>query len=96
MKSFSDKELLIDITECYAMMELTKAYHEVYENLKLESVRKLYDYDTKFIMTGLDLTNPLFRTLYNFHLTASPAGSVKETKELIEKILSNDKRTKPN
>jgi hypothetical protein len=94
MKLFNDKELLLDITECYAMMESTKAYHESYESLKLDLVRKLYDYDTKFIMADIDLTNPMYRGIYNFHISASPGGSVMETKEQIEKVLSNRERNK--
>jgi hypothetical protein len=89
MKLFNDKELLLDITDCYAAMELTKEYHNSYESLKLDLVRKLYDYDTKFIMADIDLTNPMYRGLYNFHITASPGINAKETKKQIEKVLLN-------
>lgn len=95
MKQFSNKELLLEITNCYAKMEETKESHTTYENLKLAQMTKIYDYDTNLLMKDFDITKPMFRGIYNFHLMATNFDSnAKEAKEQIEKVLSNRKKIK--
>jgi hypothetical protein len=88
-KFFKDKTLLSDITECYTMMEMSKETLNAYMNLKMDIIKKLYDYDTKMIMDDIDLKQPMYRSLYNFHLVVYSGGdgSLRGTKKLIEKVL---------
>jgi hypothetical protein len=86
---FKDKTLLSDITECYTLMEISRTSINEYMDLKTDMVKKLYDYDTKMIMEDIDLKQPMYRSLYNFHLVTSGGdGALRGAKELIEKVLA--------
>jgi len=88
-KLFKDKTLLSDIAECYIRMEGAKESINMYMSLKMDMMKKLYDYDTKLIMEDIDLKHPLFRSFYNFHLVVFGGGNdLQETKGLIEKVLA--------
>jgi hypothetical protein len=88
-KLFKDKTLLSDIAECYIMMEGAKNSVNTYMTMKMDVMKKLYDFDTKMIMDDIDLKHPMYLSLYNFHLTVSGGGEdLQETKELIEKVLA--------
>ncbi|GHS91999.1 hypothetical protein FACS1894203_3770 [Bacteroidia bacterium] len=94
MKLFNDKELLLDITDCYAMIEELKEDHVLYESQKLEQLKKIFDYDFKIVEEGIDLTSSKFRKLYNFFLMFRLDDIAEKTREKTEKVLSNRKEIK--
>jgi hypothetical protein len=71
-------------------MEGVKVSVNVYMSMKMELIKKLYDYDTKMLMEDIDLKKPMFRGLYNFHLVVSGGGNneLRGAKKLIEKVLA--------
>jgi Txe/YoeB family toxin of Txe-Axe toxin-antitoxin module len=88
-KHFQDKTLLSDITECYTMMEMSKESINLHMSLKMDLIKKLYDYDTKMIMEDIDWKHPMYRSLYNFYLVSSGGDNyLRASKELIEKVLA--------
>jgi hypothetical protein len=87
---FKDKASLSDITECYTLMEMSKESLNGYISLRTDLLKKVYDYDTKMIIEDIDLKQPLWRSLYNFHLVSSGGdGNLRDAKKLIEKVLGS-------
>ncbi|MDR3251728.1 MAG: hypothetical protein LBT42_08725 [Tannerella sp.] len=90
-KLFEDKTLLSGITECYAMMEMAKESVDRDMSLKMDMIRKLYDYDTEAVVDeDMDLKRPMYRSLYNYYMVSTGGGgeSLKNAKESIEKALA--------
>jgi hypothetical protein len=88
---FEDKALLSGITECYTLLGMTSEGIDKDISLKMDMIRKLYDYDTKAILEDIDLKRPMYRSLYNYYLVTSGGGggkNLKITKESIEKALA--------
>lgn len=86
MKSFSNKKLLLDITEAYALMETLKQSHSMYTNTVMDFLKEIYNLETKVVTDNMDLRS--FRNLYNFHLmSAGDYETTKQAKELLERIL---------
>lgn len=91
-KLFKDKELLLDIANCYAMIERAANVHSEYTKLKMDKLAALYNLDTYLIIGQVDWTKPQFRSVFNFHLVANGSKySALEARERIENILSKMK-----
>lgn len=90
MKSISDKQLLLDITDAYLQLELVKEAHEAHMVLKNQEVAKLYsNVDFKSTEDRLYITDPNLTNLYNFHaLNNGISGSINEAKEQIVATLA--------
>lgn len=89
MKSLSNKKLLLDITEVYAMLETIKEDYDRYSALKIQEIQKFFDLDTELVFDNINIKDPRFRSMYNFYMTVSRGFYSKEAETYIEKILSD-------
>lgn len=94
MKLLKDRDLLLNITESYALLEIAKEQHDRYNDTKMQLFIHVYEADTRmFSDAGID--NPAEQGLMNFHTFHS--GNlfyVKEAKAQIEKTLPKTTHSK--
>ena len=89
MTLFDNKQLILDITECYEFMEETKSEHDYFLQLRLEQFKSLYQHDLNYITGNHKITDPRVRNIYNFYmLTIGEQSDIQTLKERIENILS--------
>lgn len=90
MKLMKDRGLLMDITECYLILETTKEAHTKHIEMKTQEVMKLFAHDTDFIVKGItDVHDPRFRSIFNFYLSVSGLGYYPaQSRIAINKVLS--------
>jgi hypothetical protein len=89
MKLFTDRKLLLDITECYILLENAQKSTLAYNEAKTRELSKAYDMDTKTLLKNIDMAAPQWRSIVNFYITTSGfEGSAKSAKKQIEKTLS--------
>lgn len=87
MKLMTDRNLLLDITECYTMLEIIKDDFDKYETFKMNELQKLNDlrgassYDKSIL-------DPEYRNLFNFYINMQKGDYPIDAKEHIKKILS--------
>lgn len=95
MKLMNNRQLLLNITETYIMLENTKDELELYKASKHNEARKIYDTDPwKAMNVGRDITDRAFWGLINFYISVSMGECGKETKKQIEKVLAEMKNKK--
>ena len=89
MKQFTDREQLLNITECYSLLEVMKQEHEVYISSKMLIFNEIYKMKTEDIFK-YDIMDPPFYISFNFHtLNNSIESPAIEAKIQIEKTLEN-------
>lgn len=92
LKLFDNKQLILDITECYELMEETKSEHDYFLQLRLEQFKNLYQHDVNFITGDHNITDPRVRNIYNFYmLTIGDQSNIFNLKERIGNVLSKNK-----
>lgn len=87
MKLLKDRNLLLNITESYALLEIAKEQHDRYNDTKIQLVIPVYKADAKMFL-NTDIQNPAEQGLWNFHTFHS--GNlfyVEEAKTQIKKTL---------
>ncbi len=90
MKSFKDKKLLLDITECYALLEILNKAHQVFTGSIIELLKDIYSMETEKIVGNIGIKD--FPNFYNFHLMSSADYENSElTIKMINKVLSKRK-----
>lgn len=90
MKSFKDKNLLLDITECYSLLEILNKAHQDYTGSILEMLKPIYSMETEKIIDNIGVKD--FLNLYNFHLMSTADYENSElTIKMINKVLSKTK-----
>lgn len=88
MRLIGNGRHLLDITEAYSLLEITKEVGEFYNGAKSQELMKLYDYELTAIF-NLDVHNPIYHRLFNFLAgTSGMEEPAKEADRLIRKILS--------
>lgn len=89
MKQMKDHELLIDITDSYAMLEIVKDSHNRYVEMKLQEIMKLYAGNTKYITGDIDIKHSIFQSIVNFYISLSEQGYyAKQADLLIGKVVA--------
>lgn len=90
MKDFNNKKILLDITECYALIQTLKESYDLYMDLKVDVFKNLLTLETELLVDQMDIK--AIPTLYNFHLmNTGDTKTPPQIKALIEKILSTKK-----
>lgn len=88
MKLLKDRDLLLNITESYALLEIAKEQHDRYNDTKIQLFIPVYEADARMFL-NTDIQNPAEQGLLNFHTFHS--GNlfyVEEAKTQIEKTLA--------
>ena len=89
MKLLKNKTFLLDIAECYEMMEEIKSGHDQLMELRLNQFSRLYDNDINFIVKSHKISDPRVRGVFNFYmLTGEDRSDIRNLKEHIERVLS--------
>lgn len=90
MKLLNDKELLLNITECYSMLESLIKEHENRMNIKMRVFEVTYEMDKEMIYDkDADILSPHFKHIFNYQaLNSGMEDHALETKLEIEKLLS--------
>ena len=86
MKLISDRRLLLDISESYAMLEAASRESELYNSLKLREIQELYKLDPKRFVNRLAITEPENKGLFNFYMGVATGFKSKEAKKQIGKV----------
>ena len=87
IKLMTDRYLLLDITECYSMLEIAKNDFDTYASLKLNEFQKLNDLkETTSYNKGI--LDPEYRNLFNFYINMQKGYYPVEVKEHIQNVLS--------
>lgn len=87
MKLLKDRNLLLNITESYALLEIAKEQHDRYNDTKIQLFIPVYEADARMFL-NTDIQNPAEQGLRNFHTFHS--GNlfyVEEAKTQIKKTL---------
>jgi len=97
MKLLSDRKQLLEITECYAMLEAFKHDTDLFFDLKTQILSETFRLDRNQIFNkkGTDLRDPEWNIKFNFHLLYNglEESAIMVKKEL-EKALSKQKYTR--
>lgn len=91
MKSLQDRELLMDITECYLILETTKEARTKYIDIKMQEIMKLYSIisDTELVIGVLDVRDTRYRSIFNFYISISGLAYYPEQANIaIDKVLA--------
>lgn len=89
MKNFKDRKLLLDISECYAMMESTKEGHDAYSDMIQEMFIKLYEHETQYLLHNFHIEAEPLRGILNLYIAATnEKARAQETRKQIEKVLA--------
>lgn len=91
MKSLQDRELLMDITECYLILETTKEARTKYIDIKMQEIMKLYSIisDTELVTGVLDVRDTRYRSIFNFYVSISGLAYYPEQANIaIDKVLA--------
>jgi len=93
MKLLTDRKKLLEITECYAMLEEFKHDNDAFFELKMQILSETYKIDRKLIFyEDYDLRDPQWNSKFNFHLLNSGMEELAiKVKEELEKTLSKQK-----
>ena len=87
MKSLTDRNLLLRITEIYAMLEELDQQHEKFLDSKTEVFNDIYRMETKDIFVS-DILSPKMQSVYNFHALYEGLDiQEKQIKKQIEELL---------
>jgi hypothetical protein len=89
MKLLANRQLLLEITECYIWLESTKEGSQRYYEAKMQELSKLNNLDTKTYLGNIDISDPRFHGIVNFYIGFNGFGYTPEmAKEQIEKTLA--------
>lgn len=93
MKTLNDKQLLLDITESYILLETLYVEHEKHTELKFKQFAEIYALiDLQFLKENISILHPAMRRLYNFHaLNSGLYKLVDKVKAQLEKTLDEKK-----
>ena len=92
MKLLSDRKLLLDISESYAMLEAAAKENNLYNSIKLQEIQQLYKLEPKRFVSRIGITEPEYKGLFNFYVGVGTGFKSKEAKKQIEKVLENRKK----
>jgi len=97
MKLLSDRKQLLEITECYAMLEAFKHDTDLFFELKTQILSETFRLDRKQIFNNehYDLREPQWNSKFNFHMLYNGLEeSAVMVKQELEKALSKQKYTR--
>lgn len=86
-KLLTDRNLLLDITESYTMLEIIKGDYDKYVEMKIIEIQKFNDLGRKNIYNVIDITSPEYSNMFNFYTSIRKGEYPVETREHIEKVL---------
>jgi len=96
MKLLSDRKQLLEITECYAMLEEFKHENDAFFELKIQMLGETFKLDREQIFyEGYDLRDPQWNSKFNFHLLNNGMEELAiKVREELEKALSKQQYTR--
>lgn len=91
IKLMTDRKLLLEISECYSLMDLAKEENKLYNSFKMKEFESMMHLDKQKVLKEVDIMDPEYNAMFNFFTSMTVGHTTGEMLRHIENVLAQRK-----